>query len=315
MTEPSTHRGPLRGFINIDKPPGITSFDVVRRIRRAAGVRKVGHAGTLDPNATGVLPIAIGEATRLVDELIGSTKGYRADIILGRATDTYDAEGETTEEHDPSGVTDDAIAKALDAFRGEIQQRPPAFSAVKREGVVAYRAARKGRPLDLDPRPVVVHHLDLIQVDRADPAGPRLTVEVRCGKGFYLRSLAHDLGQALGVGGYLHALRRTRVGPFDVADATALDNAVAMLEAGAVEHLVHAPDVVIDHWHALILGRRQAAQVRQGMDITALPRRDYVRPDDAPAEVRSYGPDGQLVALLRPGRAVGTWHPYRVFPA
>ena len=314
MTEPSTDRVPLRGFINIDKPAGITSFDVVRRIRRAAGVRKVGHAGTLDPNATGVLPIAIGEATRLVDELIGSTKGYRADIVLGRATDTYDAEGEATEEHDASAIPDEAIAKALDAFRGEIEQRPPAFSAVKREGVVAYRAARKGQPLDLEPRPVVVHDLDVVAIERADPARPRVTVDVHCGKGFYLRSLAHDLGRALGVGGYLDALRRTHVGPFDVGDATALDHASAMLEAGAIEHLVHAPDIVISDWHAIILGRRQAAQVRQGRDVTALPRRDYVRPEGTPPEVRSYGPNGELVALLRPGRAVGTWHPYRVFP-
>jgi tRNA pseudouridine55 synthase len=315
MSPRSDERSPLRGFINVDKPRGSTSFDVVRQIRRAAGTRKVGHAGTLDPNATGVLPVAIGDATRLVDELIGSRKGYRATIILGRATDTYDAEGDITAEANASHVTQEVVHAALNAFRGDIMQTPPAYSAVKREGVVAYRAARRGEPLDLEPRPVVVYDLAPVSFDHSEPSKPALTLDVTCGKGFYVRSLAHDLGRAIGVGGYLHDLRRTRVGPFVVEDATSLDHAVAMLEAGETDHLVHAPDVVLTAWPAIILGSTQTARVRQGMDVTALPRRDYVRPDDPAPGVRSYGPSGELVALLRPGRAVGAWHPYRVFPA
>jgi tRNA pseudouridine55 synthase len=155
----------------------------------------------------------------------------------------------------------------------------------------------------------------VLELDRTDPAHPRHSLDVTCGKGFYVRSLAHDLGQALGPGAYLHDLRRTRVGPFSASDATPLDAAVAMLEAGASDHLVHAPDVVILDWPALILGRQQTARVRQGMDVTALPRRDYVRPPNPPLGVRSYGPTGELLALLQPGLAIGTWHPYRVFPA
>ncbi len=305
----------LRGFINIDKPQGCTSFDVVRRIRRAAGIKKVGHAGTLDPNATGVLPIAVGEATKLVDELMDAIKGYRAEIVFGRATDTYDVEGDTTSEADASTLTEAAVLAALDGFTGELMQTPPAYSAVKREGVVAYRAARKGEPLALEPRPVLVHDITTVAFDRSDAASPRLTLDVTCGKGFYVRSLAHDLGQLLGPGAYLDQLRRTRVGPFTVDDATPLDHATAMLEAAATDHLVHAPDVVILDWPALILGKQHASRVRQGMDITALPRRDYVRPNPAPPGVRSYGPGGDLLALLRPGHAIGTWHPYRVFPA
>ncbi|MEX2032924.1 MAG: pseudouridine synthase, partial [Dehalococcoidia bacterium] len=128
----------VRGFINIDKPQGITSFDVVRRIRRAANTRKVGHAGTLDPNATGVLPIALGEATRLIEELVDARKRYTAEVIFGAATDTYDIDGQVTEEHDASGLTEAALRAALAPYDGEVMQRPPAYSAVKREGVTAY---------------------------------------------------------------------------------------------------------------------------------------------------------------------------------
>ncbi len=303
----------VRGFINIDKPQGITSFDVVRRVRRAAGTRKVGHAGTLDPNATGVLPIALGEATRLIEELVDARKRYRAEVILGAATDTYDVDGEVTEEHDASAVDEAALRAALAPYDGEVMQRPPAYSAVKREGVTAYRAARAGQPLDLEERPVFVHAIDLLEFDRSDPARPRAVLDVQCGKGFYVRSLAHDVGQTLGVGGHLGNLRRTQVGPFLAEDATPLEAAVLLLEAGEVERLVHAPDLVLSDWPAVILGGDEVSRVRRGMDVVALPRRDYVRGSQRP-QARAYGPSGELVALLEPGRAVGSWHPFRVFP-
>lgn len=305
----------VRGFINVDKPQGITSFDVVRRIRRAAGIRKVGHAGTLDPNATGVLPVAIGEATRLVDELVDASKRYEATIVLGEATDTYDVEGTVTEAHDASQVTEEAVRAALLPFVGDLMQRPPAYSAVKREGVTAYKAARAGNPLELEERPVVVHGIEVLSFDRSNPERPVLRLDVRCGKGFYVRSLAHDLGQMLGVGAHLGELRRTQVGPFVIADATPLDLAVRMLEEREYARLVHAPDLVLQRWPALLVSRDEVARLRQGMDIVALPRRDYVRPE-APSEggrARCYGPDGQLIALVEAGRAVGTWHPFRVF--
>lgn len=303
----------LRGFLNIDKPQGVTSFDVVRRVRRAANTRKVGHAGTLDPNATGVLPIALGEATRLIEELVDARKRYRAEVILGAATDTYDVDGAVTESHDASAVDEAALRAALAPYDGEIMQRPPAYSAVKREGVTAYRAARSGKPLDLEERPVTVYGIELLEFDASDPARPRAILDVRCGKGFYVRSLAHDVGLALGVGGHLGNLRRTQVGPFLAEDATPMDTAVRLLEAGEYERLVHAPDLVLSSWPALVLGQDEVSRVRRGMDIVSLPRRDYVRGSQRP-QARAYGPDGDLVALLEPGRAVGTWHPFRVFP-
>lgn len=298
---------PLAGFVNVDKPPDVSSFDVVRAVRRASGVRRVGHAGTLDRPATGVLPVAIGSATRLIDSLMEARKGYRATIALGVETDTYDAAGEVVERRDASGVTRAAVEAALEAFRGAFEQTPPAFSAVKIGGERAYRAARRGERPEMRPRPVEVHSLALL-----DAPLPEIEIEVECGKGFYMRSLAHDLGQALGVGGRLERLRRTAVGPFSDADAVPLDAAARLLEAGAVEDLLHAPDAVLTDWPAVILGRRSVALARQGRDARA-PLPPGAEPTRVGVRARGYGPDGRLAALLECGPIPGVWRPYRVF--
>ncbi|MCY3656932.1 MAG: tRNA pseudouridine(55) synthase TruB [Chloroflexi bacterium] len=299
---------PLVGFINVDKPADTGSFDVVRAIRRASGVRKVGHAGTLDRPATGVLPVAIGNATRLIDSLMEARKRYRATVTLGVETDTYDATGEVRETRDAGGVTIDDIEAALPAFRGDFMQTPPAFSAVKLDGERAHRAARRGEQPQLEPRPAHVYALDVLDVSL-----PNFEIEVECGKGFYMRSLAHDLGQALGVGAHLAELRRTAVGPFAAADATPLDDAVRMLEATAVEDLVHAPDAVLSDWPAVILNKRSVALARQGRD-TRPPQQPGAPPAHVGVRARGYGPDGRLVALLECGPIPSVWHPYRVFP-
>ena len=281
----------------------------MRRIRRAAGVRRVGHTGTLDPAATGVLPIAVGEATRLVDELMGARKRYRGVITLGVETDTDDTDGQVVARSDASAVTAAAIESALAAFRGDVMQTPPAYSAVKREGVPAYRAARAGRPHELEPRPVSVHALTLEAV-----ALPELTLDVVCGKGFYMRALAHDLGRALGVGGHLSSLRRTAVGSFTAADAVALEEAVERLERDDVELLLHAPDAVLTGWPALILGRASVAAARHGRDFR--PGATALRRASREGErARGYGPNGRLVALFEATAIPGAWHPYRVFAA
>ena len=298
----------LVGFINIDKPPDTGSFDVVRAIRRASGIRKVGHAGTLDRPATGVLPVAIGNATRLIDSLMEARKRYRATVALGVETDTYDAAGEVRATRDASGVTPADIEAALPAFRGEFMQTPPAFSAVKLDGERAHRAARRGEQPKLEPRPAHVHALDVI-----DMSPPHVEIEVECGKGFYMRSLAHDLGQALGVGAHLAGLRRTAVGPFAEDDAVPLDDAVALLEAEAVEDLVHAPDAVLADWPAVILNKRSVALARQGRD-TRPPPSPGAPPARVGVKARGYGPDGRLVALMECGPIPSVWHPYRVFP-
>ena len=308
----------LRGFLNINKPPGITSFDVVRQIRRTARIRKVGHAGTLDPAATGVLPIAIGDATKLIDELVDAPKSYRGIIRFGVSTDTYDADGQVTSESDASTVTLAAIEANLPQFRGTIQQVPPAYSAIKRDGVPAYRAARSGKPLDLKARPVTVYNLKINDLDTSNPQMPAITINVTSSRGFYVRSLASDLGSALGVGAHLAGLCRTAVGPFDVAKATSLDRACELLETGTKDNLVHALDVVLTSWPAVIVGQNDVAELRQGRDITARPNSGYTAPprkDRGAQRARCYGPNGELVALLQQGLVVGAWHPYRVLPS
>ena len=301
----------MRGFINVDKPQGITSFEVVKQIRRAAGIRKVGHAGTLDPSATGVLPVAIAEATRFIEHLVSARKSYHATLAFGVTMDTYDADGAIQSEADASGISAEAIEELLPRFIGEIMQTPPPYSAVKRQGEPAYRAARRGDPHELEPRPVEV---DSIELTSFEP-GPRAhaTLEVRSGKGFYVRSLAHELGELLEVGAHLARLCRTAVGPFRIETATSLDAAVALLEAGETAQLVHALDVVITDWPAVLLDRRQVAEARLGRDVIVRSRRSYVA--DGRQRARCYGPDGQLVALLEAGPGVGLWHPYRVLPA
>ena len=309
MSEPV--RGTLSGFLNIDKPRDLTSFDVVRQVRRAARTRKVGHTGTLDPLATGVLPIALGDATKLVDEVMGATKRYRATITLGVETDTYDAEGTVTATADTSVLAVGDIERALATFLGETQQRPPAYSAVKRAGVPAYRAARAGNPLELEARPVVAYELNLLET-RVVERTLEADVELACGKGFYVRSLAHDLGEALGVGGHVSALCRTAVGGFRIEDAVPLDRAVALLEAGEHETLVHAPDAVILDWPALIVGPASVIELREGRDVR--PPVQAIRRAGRPGEqARAYGPDGRLIALLEGTALPGSWHPYRVF--
>lgn len=302
----------MRGFINVDKPRGITSFEVVRRIRRAARTKKVGHAGTLDPNATGVLPIAVGEATRLVDELVGARKRYTAEILFGVETDTYDLEGSVVAEHDASDLDEARVREALGGFVGAQMQVPPSYSAVKRAGVPAYRAARRGDPLTLEARPVVVYALEVLAFDRGQPSRPVLGLDVQCGKGFYVRSLAHDLGALLGTGAHLFGLRRTQVGPFLAADAVPLDEAVARLEAGEGTSIVLPPDAVLGDWPAVTLTPEQTARVRQGLDASLVQNGYVALPGQR--RVRAYAPDGVLVALLQPSSVLGAWHPYRVFP-
>jgi len=208
----------------VDKPPGMTSFGVVKKARWALGVKKVGHAGTLDPMATGLLIVLVGrEATRQQDRFMGLPKVYTGTVRLGQTTASYDAESEVVAEADASHVTSDAIEAALAAFRGDILQRPPMYSAIKRGGERLYKKARRGETVEVEPRPTSIYAFEV-----TGRRGDDVDIRVECSKGTYIRSLAHDLGQALGVGGHLVALRREAIGPFGVGEAFALD---ALVEA------------------------------------------------------------------------------------
>lgn len=202
----------------IDKPQGRTSFDVVRHVRRWADRKKVGHAGTLDPNATGLLIILVGRATKRMESFMSLPKEYVGTLRLGEVTPSYDPETDVTERHDWQHVTDAMLDDAREPFLGTIEQRPPMYSAVKVGGERLYKKARRGEKVERPPRQVTIDAFEIIERDGQD-----VTFRVECSKGTYIRSLAHDYGQELGVGAHLTALRRTAIGPYEVADAWTLD--------------------------------------------------------------------------------------------
>jgi tRNA pseudouridine55 synthase len=211
------------GLVVVDKPAGMTSHDVVGRCRRIFGTRRVGHAGTLDPMATGVLVIGIDRATKILGLVTETSKSYVATIRLGQSTSTEDAEGDITQQVSAHAVTDDAIESAITALRGDIAQVPSAVSAIKVDGQRAYRLAREGRTVELAARPVRIDRFEMLAVRRHDHLVD-VDVEVDCSSGTYIRALARDVGATLAVGGHLTALRRTRVGRFDIGQARSLDD-------------------------------------------------------------------------------------------
>jgi tRNA pseudouridine55 synthase len=220
----------MNGVVVVDKPAGLTSFDVVARVRRALGERRVGHAGTLDPLATGVLPVCVGEATKLVPFLMGGDKEYEAEARLGVTTDTLDATGTVVAEASADHVSRADVAATLPRFRGRILQTPPMHSALRVDGRRLYELARQGVEVERVARPVEVHALELTAW-----TPPTLGLRIRCGKGTYVRSLIADLGAALGVGAHMTELRRTRVGAFTLATALSLD---AIMAAGPATALL-----------------------------------------------------------------------------
>ena len=215
-----------RAVLPIDKPKGLSSFDVIRRLRRIIEVKKIGHAGTLDPMATGLLICLVGRATKQMEAYMGQDKAYTATMRLGETTASYDAESEVTERRDASHVTDADLARAVDPFRGAITQLPPMYSAVKVGGERLYKKARRGETVQRPPREVTIHELKI-----TGRRGDDVDLRIVCSKGTYIRSLAHDIGEALGVGAHLIALRRTRIGPHPVEDAWTLEALAAAVEA------------------------------------------------------------------------------------
>ena len=314
------------GLVVVDKPAGWTSHDVVARVRRLARTRRVGHAGTLDPMATGVLVIGVGKATRLLGHLALTEKSYAATIRLGQTTNTDDAEGETTATAGAAGVTDDAIRRGVADLTGTIEQVPPQVSAIKVNGERAYKKARAGENVTLKPRPVTIHAFTITSIHRpgnpsrpagspgsaADPAVASAVVEtvaaagvsfvdvdaeVVCSSGTYIRGLARDLGAALGSGGHLTALRRTRVGPYDLSMARTLDDLAMSLDvvplADAVAAAFPRRDVTAD----------QARAVAHGGRLTPT--------GQGPGPIAVFAPDGTFLALVE--ERSGTAQPIAVF--
>lgn len=285
------------GVLNIDKPAEMTSHDVVNVVRRLTGIRRTGHTGTLDPLATGVLVLCIGRATRLSEYLLGQDKRYEAAVRLGQETNTYDAEGEIVAEK-PVTVDREAIETALTHFRGSISQVPPMFSAVKKGGRPLYELARKGVEVERPSREITIYRLDLV-----DWTPPHLHLDVTCSSGTYIRSLAHDLGQLLGCGGHITALRRTAVGHFSVEEAVLLDELTA---ENWTEELLPA-DTAAAHLPAVEFSNEEAAALQQGqrvareMDVSQFP-------SDLPA--RAYNDEGLFIGIVAAGS--NYWQPRKI---
>ena len=215
--------GPLDGLLLVDKPSGPTSHDIVARIRRHFRIPKVGHGGTLDPMATGLLVLLLGKGTKISDRVMGHDKTYEGTLRLGIETDSQDADGQTVAERDPSAVTADQVAEQMNVRLGDQMQTPPMVSAIKLNGVPLYKLARKGQTVERQPKLIHVYRFDLL-----DFTPPDVRFRVECTKGTYIRTLAHDIGQSLGVGAHLVQLRRTQIGRINVADALPLDDLLAL---------------------------------------------------------------------------------------
>ncbi len=293
----STHHG----WIVIDKPAGWTSHDVVAKVRRIAGERRVGHAGTLDPAATGVLPVAIGSATRTVEYLSNADKSYRGWIHFGIVTGTADADGDVVAETDVRSLTLDDILPHLTAFRGEIRQRPPAHSAILIDGVRAYDLARRGDVVEMPERTVTVHSLEV-----ASWESPLLCVDITCSKGTYIRAIARDLGEAIGTGAHLARLIRTRTGPFTLADAMTIDEFAGAMADGRWDEISRTPDAVLGHLTPVLLDDAQALAWRQGKPLP-------VRLDAGASEiVRAYNAAGDWLGIGNLDRSLDVVRPAKV---
>jgi len=306
----------LSGILNIDKPKGLTSHDVVDLVRKSAGQRKVGHAGTLDPIATGVLPLCLGNATKLTEFLTAEEKEYRLICRLGIETDTQDITGETLAESDPSGITLENVEAVLPAFRGDIQQVPPMVSAKRHQGKRLYDLARQGIEVEREPIHIQIKTLDLENFEN-----PNLTLYVSCSKGTYIRTLCHDIGKTLGCGAVMAELVRTRCGALCVENS--VDPAV-LKNAQTVEEYLHSPDVALEKFPAVTIRDSEIGSwltgraVRGGAILSATG--DYEK--DCLLRIKSL--DGRLVGMGRSmftsgqvnrlGGDIEVLKPVRVFP-
>ena len=285
----------MHGLLLIDKPESFTSHDIVRKVRRIYSTRKVGHAGTLDPLATGVLAVAIGDGTKILQFLFTDDKSYRTTLKLGVSTDTYDALGKVLNEHIVPKVDGATVDSICARFRGNIQQLPPMFSALKRNGVPLYKLARQGLEVERKPRPVTIHRLEIISVNN-----PFITIEVDCSKGTYIRSLVHDLGEAIGCGAHLTSLRRLRSGCFSVDQCRQLEALEQMDDPR--QALISLSDA-LSHLPAVSLNQKALESLAFG-----------IPPQEAQCQLQEPLPVGDWVRLLDHDKlvAVATYQPLRL---
>ena len=298
----------ISGFLNVDKPSGWTSFDVVAKLRSAFLLRqrglKIGHGGTLDPMATGVLPICIGGATRLSEFVLTGSKSYLMSAMLGISTDTYDSKGTETHRQDYSTVKSIDLISLMPEFRGEIDQVPPMYSAIKKDGQRLYKLARTGKTIALEPRKVEVHKLELTAWNP-----PYFTLKIDCGSGFYARSLANDVGKRLGCGAHMTSLRRTRAGNFDIVESRSLDTLIACAADDLwTRHLLKL-DHILKHLPAITLDDAETVAFSHGRVIEGI-LRDW---ETTKVQIRVYRNNGEFIGLARVDKEANVIQPATVF--
>lgn len=292
----------MDGILNIHKATGMTSHDVVARVRRLLKQKRVGHAGTLDPAASGVLPICVGQGTRVAEYLSESGKEYRATLVFGVETETYDAEGQITRTASTDTLNQNEIEQALEQFLGPQMQIPPRYSAIKVQGQAAYQRARAGQEVTLAARPVEFFRLEIVGWQK-----PVLTLDVACSKGTYIRSLAYDLGRAVGCGAHLGGLVRVRSGPFSLEESITLEELAAACEQGECARYVQPADRALEHYPALHLCAEDELRVRHGNTFT------YEIPEQAKSLARVYNAQGDFIAIAKWESAKQQWQPTKVF--
>ena len=301
----------MNGILNINKATGMTSHDVVATIRRLLKEKRVGHAGTLDPAASGVLPICVGQATRVAEYLSDSGKAYLATILFGTVTDTYDAEGTILRTSNTDALTLQSVEEALKHFLGPQVQVPPRYSAIKLYGQPAYKRTRSGEDIELPPRPIVIYSL---QVSGWNP--PFVTLAIECGKGTYIRSLAYDLGEYLGCGASLHSLVRTRSGPFLLSESITLDQLAGALTAqtpqggDGLSQFLYPADKALEHYPAL---RVNAATVERVLHGNAFNHPYGMNMTQAGNVARVYSDTGHFIAIAVWDTEQEVWKPRKVF--
>ncbi|MGD9143059.1 MAG: tRNA pseudouridine(55) synthase TruB [Dehalococcoidia bacterium] len=292
----------MDGIFNINKPRGKTSFRIVARIRRLSGEKHVGHAGTLDPDATGVLPVGLGKGTRVIEYLMDNTKAYRARIEFGTATDTYDSSGKITQRGDISGINRKAVESALGKFRGDIEQIPPMYSAIKHRGQPLYKLAREGISIARKKRKVTIHKLKLVYWRK-----PVATVDIECSKGTYVRSLAHDLGEYLGCGAHLRNLVRNRSGIFSINDAISMQQLERAFRQGSWRQYILPVDSVLRDFPSVTVDDDSEKDIKNGKRIM------LESVEKQSKYCRAYSGDGRFLAILRRTPEKSVWQPKKVF--
>ncbi len=306
----------IDGIINLIKPRGGTSFRATQLIRQWSGEQHIGHTGTLDPMASGVLPICLGQGTRVAQFITAETKVYRTDIRLGITTDSYDATGKIIEERDTSTITLSQIEKTLQSFQGNIEQKPPMYSALKQQGKRLYSLARKGIEVERPSRKINIINLELL-----DWHSPTISIKVECSKGTYIRTLAFDIGKSLGCGAHMSDLIRLKCGPFCIEDGVTLPEIKDAFQNNYWQHYVYPLDTHLMSWPAVIVNRETQQMIENGkhLDLEAPVNNDNILSLSGEKMInnmdycRVYTSGGQLIAIMQYEHDSKLWHPEKVF--